>query len=51
MADLKIFVALSTLLAGKIDHIPVDTFKPFPRLLALTEAVKNHPKIVAWYAR
>ncbi len=51
VADLKIFVALSTLLAGKIDHIAVDVFKPFPKLLALTDAVKNHPRVVAWYAR
>jgi prostaglandin-H2 D-isomerase / glutathione transferase len=51
VADLKIFVALSTLLAGKIDHIPTDTFKPFPKLIALVEAVKTHPRIVEWYAR
>lgn len=51
VADLKLFVSMGTLLAGKIDHIPVDTFKPFPKLLALVDAVKQHPKVVAWYAR
>ena len=51
VADLKLFVALTPLLAGKIDHIPAETFKPFPKLLALVEAVKVTPKIVEWYAR
>jgi glutathione S-transferase len=51
VADLKIFVALTPLLKGAIDHIPADTFKKFPKLLRLYEAVKSHPKVVAWYAR
>ncbi|MBS1150764.1 MAG: hypothetical protein H6Q89_2462, partial [Myxococcaceae bacterium] len=49
--DLKLFVALTPLLEGKIDHVPPDTFKPFSRLRALIEAVKAHPKVAAWYAR
>ncbi len=51
VADLKLFVALTPLLAGSIDHLAPATFKPFPKLLALFEAVKSHPKVVAWYAR
>jgi glutathione S-transferase len=51
VADLKVFVALTPLLKGAIDHIPADTFKKFPKLLRLYEAVKSHPKVVAWYAR
>jgi prostaglandin-H2 D-isomerase / glutathione transferase len=51
VADLKLFVALTPLLAGKIDHIAADTFKPFPKLLALVDAVKHQPKVVEWYAR
>jgi hypothetical protein len=51
VADLKIFVAFTPLLAGRIDHIPPSTFSPFPKLLALVETVKAHPKVVAWYAR
>jgi|APLak6261679142_1056127.scaffolds.fasta_scaffold00043_13 glutathione S-transferase len=51
VADLKLFVAMGALLAGKIDHIPVDTFRPFPKLIALVNAVAQHPKVVAWYAR
>jgi glutathione S-transferase len=51
VADLKLFVAMTPLLAGKIDHVPVATFSPFPKLLALVEAVKQHPKVAGWYAR
>lgn len=51
VADLKLFVAFGPLLGGKIDHIPPETFKPFPKLLALFDAVKKHPRVVAWYSR
>jgi len=51
VADLKLFVAMGPLLAGKIDHIPTETFSPFSKLFALVAAVKQHPKVVAWYAR
>jgi glutathione S-transferase len=51
VADLKLFVVLTPLLGGTIDHIPPSTFKPFPKLLALVEAVKSHPKVAGWYAR
>jgi len=51
VADLKLFVAMTPLLAAKIDHIPADTFKPFPKLIALVAAVKAHAKVTEWYAR
>lgn len=51
VADLKLFVVMGPLLKGSIDHVPVDTFKPFPKLLALCEAVKTHPRVAAWYSR
>lgn len=51
VADLKLFVALTPLLAGKIDHVAAETFKPFPKLVALVDAVGKHPRVVEWYAR
>lgn len=51
VADLKLFVATSALVKGTIDHIPTDVFKEFPKLSRHHEAVKTHPKVVAWYAR
>jgi glutathione S-transferase len=51
VADLKLFVAAGTYLKGSIDYIPADVFRAFPKLLRLVEAVKQHPKVVDWYAR
>jgi glutathione S-transferase len=51
VADLKLFVAVGTYLKGTIDHIPTDVFRAFPKLLRLVGAVKQHPKVVDWYAR
>jgi glutathione S-transferase len=51
VVDLKLFVALSPFMKGTIDYIPADTFKPYPKLMKLFHAVKDHPKVVAWYAK
>jgi glutathione S-transferase len=51
VADLKLFVAVGAYLKGTIDHIPTDVFRAFPKLLRLVGAVKQHPKVVDWYAR
>jgi glutathione S-transferase len=51
VADLKIYVAVSTFIKGVIDHIPTDVFKAFPKLTALHAAVKAHPKVAEWQAR
>jgi len=34
-----------------IDYIPTDVFGAFPKLLRLVEAVKQHSRVVDWYAR
>ncbi len=49
VADLKLFVAMGPILAGKIDHVPPETFKAAPKLVALVEAVRATPKVTAWY--
>jgi glutathione S-transferase len=51
VVDLKIFVAVGGYLKGNIDYIPADVFKTFPKLLGVHAAVKNDPRVVAWYAR
>ena len=51
VADLKLFVAMTPLIKGSIDHVPPETFQPFPKLRALVETVKAHPKVAEWYAR
>jgi glutathione S-transferase len=51
VVDLKLFVALGPYLKGSIDYVPTDVFKAFPKLLGVFEAVKQHPKVQAWYAK
>jgi prostaglandin-H2 D-isomerase / glutathione transferase len=51
VADLKIYVSVSTFINGAIDHIPADVFKAFPKLTALHAAVKAHPKVAEWQAK
>ncbi len=40
VADVKLFVFLTPISNGKIDHLPFEVFSPFPKLLALFEAMK-----------
>jgi len=51
VADVKLFVAVGAYLKGTVDYIPTDVFRAFPKLLRLVEAVKQHPKVVEWYAQ
>jgi len=51
VADLKLFVVLGWLKKGVLDHIPADVLDDFPKLQALFENVKDHPRVVAWYSR
>lgn len=51
VADIKLFVVLGWLKKGVLDHIPADVLDHLPKLQALFENVKNHPRVVAWYAR
>ena len=43
VADIKLFIVLGWLRGGVLD--------PYPKLVALHEAMKTHPKVVAWNAR
>lgn len=51
VADLKLFVVMGWFKKGVLDHVPTDVLAPFERLERLYQAVKHHPKVVAWYAR
>ena len=51
VADIKLFVVMGWFKKGVLDHVPTDVLAPFERLERLYQAVKNHPKVVAWYAR
>lgn len=51
VADIKVFVVVGWLKGGALDHVPSNVLAKFPKLEKLHESVKQHPKIVAWYAR
>lgn len=51
IADIKLFVVVGWINKGVLDHIPADTLHAFTKLQAVFNNVKNHPKVVEWYAR
>jgi len=51
VADVKIFVVTRWFTGGKLDHIPATVFASFPKLNRLVDAVRDHERVKAWYAR
>lgn len=51
VVDLKIFIATRWVTSGNLDHIPASVFDGCPKLLAIRDAVKEHERVKAWYAR
>jgi glutathione S-transferase len=51
VADIKLYMAVRWFSSGGIDHVSKDVFAPFEKLSALAQAVANHPRVLAWYAR
>ena len=51
VADIKLFVVVGWLKKGALDHVPTDVLDHCPKLQALFENVKSHPRVVAWYSR
>jgi glutathione S-transferase len=51
VADLKLFVVVTWLRKGVLDHIPTDVLGGYPKLNRLVDAVREHPSVVEWYAQ
>lgn len=51
VADLKLYMVTKWFVSGTVDHVPTNVFAGFPKLVALFEAVQDHPKVRDWYAR
>ena len=51
VADVKLFMVIGWFKKGVLNHVPTDVFSPFPKLERLFTSVKDHPKVVDWYAR
>ena len=51
VVDLKLYMAVRWFIGGKVDHIPATVFADYPRLIAVHDAVRDHPGVTAWYAK
>jgi len=51
VVDIKLFVVIRWFMSGALDHIPASVFAPFPKLVRLHDAVRDDPRVVAWYAK
>ena len=51
VVDLKLHMAVRWFTGGKVDHIPATIFSGYPKLIAVYEAVRDHPGVNSWYAK
>jgi glutathione S-transferase len=51
IVDLKLHMAVRWFLGGKVDHIPATIFSAFPKLMGVHDAVRDDPRVKAWYAK
>jgi glutathione S-transferase len=51
VVDLKLHMAVRWFIGGKVDHIPATIFAGYPKLVAVHDAVRDHPAVRAWYAK
>ena len=51
VVDLKLHMAVRWFSGGKVDHIPATIFAGYPRLIAVHDAVRDHPGVKSWYAK
>lgn len=51
VVDLKLHMAVRWFIGGKVDHIPATIFDGCPKLLRVHDAVRDDPRVKAWYAK
>ena len=51
VVDIKLHMAVRWFAGGKVDYVPATIFSDYPKLMALYNAVQDHPRIQSWYAR
>lgn len=50
VADIKLHGVMTWFAKGGVDHIGPDVFEAFPKMNRVFNAVKQHPKVIDWYA-
>lgn len=51
VVDVKLYVLTKWLRSGVLDHIPATIFDAYPKLIRIHDAVRDDPRVKAWYAR
>lgn len=51
VADIKLYVVSKWIKSGVLDHIPATVLDAYPKLNRLHDAVREDPRVKAWYAR
>jgi prostaglandin-H2 D-isomerase / glutathione transferase len=51
VVDLKLHMAVRWFVGGNVDHIPATIFASYPKLTGVYEAVREDPRVKAWYAK
>ncbi len=51
VVDLKLYMAVRWFIGGKVDYIPATIFADYPRLVAVHDAVRDHPGVKDWHAK
>jgi glutathione S-transferase len=50
VVDLKLHMAVRWFIGGRVDHIPATIFDPYPKLMRVHDAVRDHEGVKTWYA-
>ena len=51
VVDVKIYMAVNWFIGGKVDYIPATIFAGYPKLNRVHQAVRDHERVKAWYAK
>jgi len=51
VVDIKLYIGVRWFRSGALDHIPATVFDAFPKLCRHHDAVRDHERVKAWYAK
>ncbi len=51
VVDIKLYIIVRWFVSGTIDHIPATILSAYPKLNRIHDAVRDHERVKAWYAR
>jgi glutathione S-transferase len=51
VVDIKLHMAVRWFIGGKVDYIPATIFAEYPKLMRVHDSVRDHPRVMSWYAK